>query len=193
MANSTVTTTSNSVAPTPEETLASVQTPTDTVQLSTAPQGDFGYTREDQPPLHLQTAGELSPWWQYAPDVLREMRSDPKPPSSAVPMRVEESWNGVVTRVDNDAFEASFVAQEGGSPRLQAEFSTGLIDPDDLELLLPGALFELTVGRARVYETRWMPTMRIRIRRLPVLTEADVDDALEAARAIRQSLLSHEP
>lgn len=196
MTTSTVTTNSNSAQLTPEETLAPLMPAHQVAEHqrpSTALPIDHGPSDAAKVDGGLQTIADVPSWWTHAREVLQEMHTESKPPASAVPMRVEERWDGVVSSVDSEAFEANFVARDGSSPRLHAEFSTQLIDPDDLELLVPGALFELTVGRARVYETRWIPTMRVRLRRLPALTEHDVASALESARELRAALLSREP
>jgi hypothetical protein len=192
MNNSTTTHNNNGKYPSPEQQIAKVaphiNNQANPQPLTTDIQGTAKNATPDRPLPFVRTAPVDDRRWEHLREVLRGMRADVVPPSGSVPTRVTNSWDGVVVALSGDTFEGEFVPRSSSAPRLRASFSTDLIDPDDLELLKTGALFELTVGKARIYKHRWNSTMRIRIRRLPPVSQEEVAAARSAAQLLRQQL-----
>jgi hypothetical protein len=149
----------------------------------------------DSTPI-LTTAAPSLPRTQGAPDTEEVEQSDRigqyiSSPQAAlrpeVPIRVTRVWDGVVTKMSNRTFEGEFVERGKPEPRLSAEFQRAEVEPDERELLKLGALFEITLSRARLAR-RWNTMTELRFRRLPNFSPAEIDGALKAARERRQHL-----
>ena len=90
-------------------------------------------------------------------------------------------WEGYVTSVGHDGFEARLVAVDGAAEDMDVEFDKEEVDPGDRSLLVPGAVFYWDVG----YEDGSSGRKRVSqlmFRRLPIRRVEDVDAALAKAR-----------
>lgn len=97
------------------------------------------------------------------------------------PRRLEQfkvlaQWEGYVTVVHDDRFEAHLVGEHEGSEDANAEFSFEEVDPEDLELIVDGAVFYWTIGYHDTQSGR-RRSSELRFRRLPMWTQQDIDDA----------------
>ena len=114
-------------------------------------------------------------------------------PSNAVLFRSQpadifvslQKWEGAVLSVTKDAFSARLVDQTNPNPEEEAEFSIDELDPDDLELLEPGAIFYWNIGYLDKKSGR-IRISDIRFRRLPAWTERDLKEAEIAAEELQK-------
>lgn len=117
----------------------------------------------------------------------RLARSFPKAeaPAPRSEFRMSDRYDGVVVSIDHEAgvFAAKFADAESTSG-LTADFLIDEVDEDDLELLRPGALFYVILGKVRV-EWRWQPTSTIRFRRVPPIRDERIAEALERGAKAR--------
>jgi hypothetical protein len=97
-------------------------------------------------------------------------------------MRVDHVWEGVVTKVGSEVFEAKFVPFGEDAPVLLGDFLISEVLEDDLELVRTNALFYVISGRIQVSKSVSQPTSAIRFRRLPQITRRRVELAVERAR-----------
>ena len=114
-------------------------------------------------------------------DVPRVVRVPHRAPPSTRYIRLQE-WEGVVTRADGDAFEATLYDKtDTSNPPEQAEFTRDdLAWDEDMQLVAPGAIFDMSVG----YEIKMIgyrpgqrqKVCRLRFRRLPGWTKRDIEE-----------------
>jgi hypothetical protein len=101
---------------------------------------------------------------------------------------VLELWEGTVTQIDGDFFEATLLSSGNDPLRLDAEFDVDDLSRDDKELLAPGASFYLTIARVRSRDGRVGRRADIRFRRLPKWRDMEIDAVWERARERRRAL-----
>jgi hypothetical protein len=99
--------------------------------------------------------------------------------------RVLQQWEGVVTRIDGDWFEADLRDLTApNNPMEIAEFPFAEISPADKPLIRPGCVFYWVIG----YETRSggqiTNTSEIRVRRAPQWTQRKLDELKARAREL---------
>lgn len=84
---------------------------------------------------------------------------------------VLQAWEGVVEKIESDSFWATLTERSG--PDWHAHFPFSAVDKDDLELILPGAVFNWEIrnlgGDSNVSV--------IKFRRFPVWTKEELDAA----------------
>ena len=99
-----------------------------------------------------------------------------------------EKWEGCVSEVGKDSFVAVLADLRKTNADEEAEFPFAEVPPDDLELLVVGAVFYWTIG----YHTRPGGTRshssEIRFRRLPPWSESDLEDAAKRAQEWKAAL-----
>jgi hypothetical protein len=142
---------------------------------SVQPSSDIGLEEIGQPPSDVL---------EHLSDLLVQ---DPVPTSARAPrpqvtIRVDHVWEGVVTKVGSEIFEAKFVPLGEDSPVLLGDFLIAEVVDDDLELVRPNALFYVISGRVQVSKNISQPTSAIRFRRLPQITRRRVEQAIDRAR-----------
>lgn len=105
-------------------------------------------------------------------------------------LQVLQEWEGTVESVDEKKQEFVAVVRDVTTPSHPEEevtLSMSEVSPSDRSLLLPYAIFYWTIG----YETTELGQIRrfsqIRFRRLPPLTKADQERAIDAARRLAQA------
>ncbi len=114
------------------------------------------------------------------PDVPRVVVPPRHAPPSTRYIPLQE-WEGVVTGVDGDDFEATLADRtDPTNPSEQAEFSRDdLAWDEDMQLVTPGAIFDMSVG----YEIRMIgycpgqrqKVCRLRFRRIPGWSKRDIE------------------
>jgi hypothetical protein len=111
-----------------------------------------------------------------------------KSAAQSPPITVLELWEGTVTQIDGDFFEATLLSSGNDPLRLDAEFDVDDLSRDDKELLAPGASFYLTISRVRSRDGRVGRRADIRFRRLPKWRDVEIDAVWERARERRRAL-----
>lgn len=97
------------------------------------------------------------------------------------------SWEGVVTDVSSETFNARLVTI-GGKDEYDAEIPVDEVAESDRDLLAPGAVFYWYLGyRISVAGTRERSSV-IRFRRLPAWTQADLTRVENRTEAFRRLL-----
>jgi len=97
------------------------------------------------------------------------------PPSPREFFRALESWEGVVLEVGQETFQARVLSKQGGQEE-EAEFPLEELDPEDLALLEPGAVFYWSIGYLE-RPTGRIKMSEIRLRRLPAWTPREIEEA----------------
>jgi hypothetical protein len=95
-----------------------------------------------------------------------------------------ERWDGIVLDVGDKTFRARLIDERGGRPRAEAEIFLSEVPPRDKALLRQGAVFYWHIGY-RDPEGDRERVSRIRFRRLPPKTKADLRRAERLAEGIR--------
>lgn len=138
-----------------------------------------GYKTEQTQTYYIN--GESNP----AQIKLNEFLSPPPVPRAKEFFRALQKWEGYVLDVGSDIFHARLVSTFGEGPDQEAEIYLEEVDGEDQALVQVGAVFYWTIG----YLDRPAGRLRgsiLRFRRLPALSEAE----LEAARREAQKLES---
>jgi hypothetical protein len=97
-----------------------------------------------------------------------------------------QEWEGVVTEIRDRAFTARLMDLTYPKPDEEGEFCTDEISEDDLNLVVPGAIFRWSVGVLKMPGGAKRPTSQIVFRRLPQWTKRD----LERADGVAKELLN---
>lgn len=92
-----------------------------------------------------------------------------------------QEWEGAVTNVDGDTFTARLTDLTAGKrvAEEEADFLVDDLTDDDLQLLVPGAIFRWVVGYQRASGGSKKRVSHVVFRRLPMLTEKDAAEARE--------------
>jgi hypothetical protein len=119
--------------------------------------------------------------------VSRLLTRQPATPSEAAPaprtnVTVKHMWEGVITSIGSDVFQAKIVPLGELEPVLLGEFLVEEVIDDDLELVRVGALFYVVAGRFQVSSRHSQATSTIRFRRIPRIEPGDVQAAMAKAR-----------
>ena len=103
---------------------------------------------------------------------------------------VLQDWEGVVERVGAEVFSATLRdrTQNESYATEAAELPIADVSDDDRELLRPGAIFYLTVGRVTRASGRQDRVGRLVFRRLPAWTESTLRRAEERAARLSRFL-----
>jgi hypothetical protein len=103
---------------------------------------------------------------------------------------VLQDWEGVVETVDAETFTARLRDRTNNESYAaeKAELPISDISDDDLELLRPGAIFYLTIGRLTRPNGRQDRLGRLVFRRLPGWTESTLRRAEQRAERLRRFL-----
>lgn len=100
-----------------------------------------------------------------------------------------QAWEGAVLNVGLDSFIARLVDTAGEHPDEEIELSKDELSPFDLDLLEPGAIFYWTIGyRQQLPVGARERVSRIRFRRLPAWSSAELTAARERADALAHDL-----
>jgi hypothetical protein len=99
-------------------------------------------------------------------------------------------WQGYVTEVSHTRFRATITDQRFGRPDEEADFSLKEVPRGDRPLIAPGAVFYLTVGYQEKLGGAQDNVARIRVQRLPALTEEEIREDRGWAKEVSE-LLSH--
>ncbi|HEX8947795.1 MAG TPA: hypothetical protein VF790_02465, partial [Dissulfurispiraceae bacterium] len=92
-----------------------------------------------------------------------------------------QKWEGVVTEIGKDVFNARLFDLTANNPEEIAEFSIDDVSEDDRELLKPGAIFYWSIGYLTTRTGQRMRMSFIKFRRLPAWTERDIKSAKKRA------------
>jgi hypothetical protein len=100
-----------------------------------------------------------------------------------------QSWEGVVLEVDEDSFSARLADISGEHQDEEVELSKEELSEFDLDLLERGAIFYWTIGyRQRLPNGARERVSRIRFRRLPAWSKAELTTAHERAETLSREL-----
>jgi hypothetical protein len=100
-----------------------------------------------------------------------------------------QSWECVVLEVSEDSFSARLVDDLGEHPNEEVELSKEELSEFDLDLLERGAIFYWTIGyRQRLPNGARERVSRIRFRRLPAWSKAELAAARERAETLSREL-----
>jgi hypothetical protein len=134
-----------------------------------------------------------------APSGLREMaqnlnQKDGEPVTALVEQEVAQArvailqrWDGVVLDVGDKTFRARLLDESSGRPQIDADVFISEVPPHDQEMLRPGAVFYWHIGYRDPTGDRERVS-RIRFRRLPPKTKADLRRAERRAASLRSQL-----
>jgi hypothetical protein len=105
--------------------------------------------------------------------------------SASAPVGV---WEGEITDVDSKGkmFSARLVPLRGSDVDVSGDISFEQINPEDVELVVPGAVFYLEIFR-RYVKRQLSYSQQVRFRRLPSWTSDMVQRVSEIARELRGS------
>jgi hypothetical protein len=103
-------------------------------------------------------------------------------PAPKTNIAVKHTWEGVVTSIGSDIFQAKIVPLGEVEPVLRGEFLIEEVSEDDRELLRVGALFYVVAGRFQVSRHHSQATSTIRFRRMPRIRPEDIEAAMARAR-----------
>jgi hypothetical protein len=112
-------------------------------------------------------------------------------PESPEDFLVLQDWEGAVDSIGPQTFTARLrdrTNKDGYASEI-AELPIADISGDDRELLRPGAIFYMTVGRATRASGRQDRVGRIMFRRLPAWTESTLRRAQQRAERLRRFLV----
>ncbi len=107
-------------------------------------------------------------------------------PAPEARVAITDRWEGVVTKIEEDVFEGEFRPVGRPELRLHATFIMSEVDPDEAELVRLGALFFVVASQIRVSARRWQSSSSIRFRRIPAITNSEIDNAFDRARRLRR-------
>jgi hypothetical protein len=94
-----------------------------------------------------------------------------------------QSWEGIVTRVLEDAFVARLYDKSGKMPVEEAEFPLGDVSEDE-DLIQEGAVFYWNIGYMIKPSRQRIRASIIRFRRLPAWSIEELDSAREKAKTL---------
>lgn len=94
-----------------------------------------------------------------------------------------EKWTGQVTDVEEHSFTAELIADGDAAQTVYADFDIAVVDSADQELVQPGAALYVTVRTVRERGGRVTRTVSVRMRRLGVWQESEINELLDEARA----------
>lgn len=145
----------------------------------------------------LATDGQPQPGANTAtarPVLVQVEHFEPQRPPSSLQFMVKQAWEGTVTLVTQSTFHADLRPLNGsGVCEETAEIELDEVDPDDMQLVLPGAVFYWYIGyRTDERGTRRL-VMELRFRRLPVWTSSEIARVQEASRDYDDFFDSEEP
>ncbi len=118
------------------------------------------------------------------PKQLSPIKSDPNQ------FTVLQQWTGYVVEVGEDTFLSRLVPVEGAGDDQEAEIYLDKIDPNDQQLVQPGAIFYWHIGYLDTPSGRYNTTS-IRFRRFPAWSKRDLMEA-ELGVAKLKSLIDDE-
>ena len=99
-----------------------------------------------------------------------------------------QEWEGVVTKVMNDAFLARLIDLTHRGADEEAEFPIDEVSEEDKPLINVGAIFYWNIGYHTSYSGQRTRTSIIRFRRLPAWTQREIDAAKREAERIEKAL-----
>jgi hypothetical protein len=99
-----------------------------------------------------------------------------------------QKWEGVVTEVEKDIFNARLLDLTDDNPEEETDFSIEEVSEDDRKLLKPGAVFYWSLGYLTTATGQVIRTSIVKFRRLPAWTETEVKKAQEQAAKIRRTI-----
>jgi hypothetical protein len=109
-------------------------------------------------------------------------------PTATATFDVQQKWEGVVTEVNGATFVARLLDLSGSRPDQEAEIYIDEVSPRDRKRLAAGAIFYWYIGYRDEANGDRERASRIRFRRLPPLTTAEVEAARQRAAAMRARL-----
>lgn len=105
-----------------------------------------------------------------------------------------QDWEGLVETIETDMFTAR-LRDRTRDERIASEtvqLPICDVSADDLELLRPGAIFYLTIGRVTHVNGRVQRMSRIVFRRLPAWTQSILNRAQSRAHRLHKFLTAHD-
>lgn len=100
-----------------------------------------------------------------------------------------QRWEGVVLSGSAESFTARIVDAQGAYPDEEVELAYDELSPFDRDLVAQGAIFYWAIGyRQKLPNGSRERVSRIRFRRLPAWTSAEVQEQSERARLAAQEL-----
>ena len=99
-----------------------------------------------------------------------------------------QKWECSVFEVMKDNFIAKLVDLTEPGPDEQAEIPLEEVSPEDLDLIVPGAIFYWNIGYEDESNGQRKRTSIIRFRRLPAWSQSEIKEAQKEAEKFRKSL-----
>jgi hypothetical protein len=128
----------------------------------------------------LAQARDLAPESPFTPVVLRV-----RPKQLEYTFDVRQQWEGVVTNVDATEFTVVLRdVRDAAAPEYEAILPLEEIAPDDLSLLVAGAVLYWTIGYQQTRAGQVSRSSTIRLRRLPSWSRRDIARVEERAREL---------
>lgn len=125
----------------------------------------------------------------FSPGLLRSIIrfQSPRPPQARFIQL--KRWEGYVEELTEDSFIARLVdSDDSSTSEAEAEILLSEVSDDDLELVVPGSVFYWTIGyRIEPAGQRWRASVIV-FRRLPRITEHDVQAAIASAIETNQRI-----
>ena len=125
------------------------------------------------------------------PIPLEKFRPQAVRPTPTPRVTLLKHWEGYVQEVSNGSFVARLIDLEEDVPDEEAEIYLEEVTPDDRDLVAPGAVFYWMIGYRQQASGQRERVSGIRFRRLPQLTQRDIElakaQAQEAVGRIRNT------
>jgi hypothetical protein len=136
----------------------------------------------------LPSANLLSAYWLNRPD--EPLTLEPQAEQRTTPARFDvlQKWEGIVLGINREVFSARLIDATGNRPDQEAEIYVEEVSPRDRKRLTIGAVFYWYVGYRDDLTGDRERASRIRFRRLPPLTQAEVARAKADADQLRKQL-----
>ncbi len=140
------------------------------------------YVRNGRPPTDL----EANPRIPRLAHLIPPPSPAEAPREAIIPL---QEWEGVVLQVSAETFVARVVDQTGDHPEEEIELPKDDLSPFEIDLLEEGAVFYWTIGyRQRLPRGQRERISRIRLRRLPAWSRAELAAARSRAEALQRDL-----
>ena len=99
-----------------------------------------------------------------------------------------QKWEGYVTKINNDTFNARLVNLTTDGPEEEVGLPINEVSKDDLDLLVEGAVFYWNIGYYDHISGQRTRSSIIRFRRLPMWRESDLEKAVSDAEELKKSI-----
>lgn len=112
----------------------------------------------------------------------------PNRQSGKLTFEVLHKWEGVVEEIAADHFLARLYDLKDDTTQEEVELLMKEVSPSDRDLVQVGAFFYLTIGYETKPSGQVQKVFRIRFKRVPPITEEEMDEALDWSNQLQQSI-----